>query len=403
MKDDDLKRNDSVPSTETRPLSKMLLVVDRKEGADPNLKLGWCITREVREELKERKAVDPYIFVVVCRPERDYIYQRYFFSMTDTVGLIQFNQPGKHRLHAVIVWPRKGAAPKDSWASDFSEMKRVLWRIEDFITYDGREINAAGTIRYSSAVQRSVEFCLASITSIDIEVADGFFAKEPHPWLSWFVDLWDEEPSRNECIFRRRLLVSTVPKLILLPPWILLRTTILIIWLLGAISVLGRGIFLKAFIPFKHSVRSLWGTGNGTLLSQDKDGRQRQWLFLPLTPLIWFFLYAFFSLGMDSVLRGFRVILFFLMFTYLACFVLYFGELILNKLILRKEAKKEVERAKREDKEMERLDKELSYIQCPATAAELGLTTEDLIRGRRTFHLWVTKTKAEICRPYAKR
>ena len=91
-----------------------------------SMKIGWCISPEVRKVLIEKDIQKPKILIVVVDSQNK--EKRYLVPAEKTQQLIQFYRAGRHEIHAALVW--QGASNlRTLLRPDFEEgeYERNIW------------------------------------------------------------------------------------------------------------------------------------------------------------------------------------------------------------------------------------------------------------------------------------
>jgi hypothetical protein len=199
------------------------------------LELGWCAGERARAFLKEHIAEPALLFVCVTDPKgRE---QRYLFDLLHGVqGLIEFHCSGEHKIFGKILYDRKLKSAQENYLKKHSryEYDLTLNEIKNLKSELGN-------------------------TEIELEVAAGdFFAKEPSPWVEWYVNLWYSEPWWDKCILERRMLWA-IPKTPLVLAFIAFAATVrsvIAFWF--GFMLAERGIKWSAIVhPFIYGWRNV--------------------------------------------------------------------------------------------------------------------------------------------------
>ena len=323
--------------------SLKLLFDTSKPVLEPKFHLQWCIMPEAIEEMRTQEVVDPYLFIVIVDDQGK--EQRELVPLDRMQKLVQFNRPGKHEIHARIVWNnskgRKGLIghflARGDFGNSFREniwngrMERGGWKPQRLIDAESVEYKASEKaharqlqIRCGEGTEESLPAVVVPLASDvvipeeekerrlsssliargigyakrELVIADGHFAKEPPQWVRRWVNFPYETKPIDQCQFRKRL-----PFAILVQPFlaaiffsftITVRSVITLwFWLLGL-----RGVeWKRIFQPFAYNIKDVarqyeHASMNFSFAQKASGDARRLWgitmLFTPIVPAFFF-------------------------------------------------------------------------------------------------------------------
>lgn len=335
------------------------LILDTARAVhEPSLLLQWCVKRETIEHLRELKVEDPHLFIVIVDDRGG--EHREVVPLDQLRKLVYFYRPGLHEIHATIVWPtsdRMEIAQMRRELLKVSSYRDPMHRYENRVvngTYDydgtfrldinwwserpeylewrrslppppeevepeeGEESEESGLalVEESEEEERDeVEFRFTRQLDSDairtgtyaktfgyaktfLQVADGYFAKEPSAWEKWWVNLWfGGEAAHDQCHFRRRRLVAYTLQPPLVALFIATTTTVRALIALF-FSLFGRrGVDYAAIVhPFNNEIHDVYRNAESdketskSVFVYDTEGNKRPlgtlwWWFTPAVPL----------------------------------------------------------------------------------------------------------------------
>lgn len=430
------------PSGGTAPLFR--LTVERTDGADANLPVRWCLSKEALAELQRQEARDPHLLIVVAREtgstelgQKLEEVRRLLLPLDRGLDRVVFPRAGNYRVFAMVVWSRNGE-PAKRW----TEMHdRLLAKghtgsgsayIRNFV--NGEEFQGKKVFLRPDSVLHTLDHA----AELHISVDERFFAEEPSKRLAWYVNLMCEGKPRDECHFRKRLLWAFGIKWLLVLIWCVLAGIIRTAYALFLALIGRRNINLRPiWHPFGWSVADVDGNeehkipdSRGYWTQTTRKGEPRRLLFfLSATPLLWA-LYAgaawylwqersrfrllgeidwgFFPIFLAGVAGTFIVMFFALVLIFRSAEKNYrAGE---DERARRKTAKENaaISRKKGRDyRELARFYRErLQPLACPEGLSERPagarpkVTRATLPPTHQTVRLWFSDLKAGVCKPF---
>lgn len=390
--------------------SPISLFVKEKTSADSVITISWCIRKEVFEKLKASKIENPHLLLVVVEWDEDYRRRseklHKLVPLSQALEYIQFQGPGLHRIIATIVWHSEG---------NIEELREFFLSQYGRFRYENNLLTF-----YKDDLKESFLYATMGRTketsSIEVDVAEEFFAKEPPEWLKWWVNLCFAYGAIDQCDFRRRCLITFPWKSILVLLWITVRgiigtaSGIFLLFLCGI-----KGVnFKPIYKPFSSYIEHMWRDTDGSIFLN------RKYPFLAaFTPVLVLPMWAalvvisYWLIGADSLttslILGLPLAICFLFLAITSIWAIsLIGIHLFAHFVTKKAAKPswqiEIEKAGKKEAEKElRLNREyldLSFIMCNNKPPVLSL--KDLPKEKRTFHLRFLDLKAKVCRPFAR-
>jgi hypothetical protein len=347
---------------------------------------------------------------------------RYLVPLESMMTWIDFRGSGEHSVGAAVVWVKNGSVISERAArvghhqaltkSVFERIGngRFDWTLR-FTDYDG--ILQRKRIEFDRD-QRSTGICAEGMTSISVFVPDNHFAKKPPRWLWKFGNWWFEDEAIHQCQFRKRLMTTTLPKLIITPIWLVL--TVLLRLIIAAVAAIFglRRIEWKAVVsPFSTYFQDV-----GRDCEMSGWVNRMTWPFLPVVVIA----SAAAGFVVMRLLKSVEVMpgANFWLFGAAVFFGVLFINFLINRLIIpavdrwvyksiRETAEERKARRKREAEDMKRRKRRefLEAIQNDIEEhllCESALITTDvseLPKGKRTIWLKFMDTKSKVCKPFA--
>lgn len=411
------------------------LFAENPERANPNLPLRWCVDRETLDELKRKGVKNPQLLLVVAQhPNQGGVreIERRLVPLDQAIEWLEFNRPGRYTIYATIVWDARGE-------QDF-KARWLLIRILSRSRFEREMFGCDG--KFSRTTRSLTREHSLDEGSLDVVVAEEFFAKEPPAWLDWWVNWWframEVSKPTNQCSFRRRAILAFTVQPIPVFIWVLLKSLTRLVTALALVSCGMRGISFKPVIyPFYLILDNIWLDMGPSVFLKDKHGRPRSSLLFFVMPIIPISLFAilsifnlFFHWGFWLMVRGVvTLILGVIAGFFLGYFLIYVGRRLraiwralmpspsaeeLERRRKQREQKlaesdrkewAESDRKKREEQErkrrkLETFYEELQDVTCIGVPLKPKL--ELLPERRRTIYLRYMDLKAKVCKLYAR-
>lgn len=267
------------------------LVANTEDAKSTSVAVRWCVGRDTLAKLQEKKALNPHLLLVVVKG--GYEEGRKLVPMDQMMEYVDFRYPGMHKVFATIVWDTEGNIQtlrkmvfggeligKDGYKYSYNEVKVI----------DGEGNLTFGDLKFN----REHEFAIHTLGldgsgTIEIDVAEEFFAKPPSRFERFWVNFWFERKAYDQCQFRRRrVLAYSVQPLVVLPYLVaklLIRAgAALLLILLGK-----RGLDFRPIIhPWAMDNYDLWRQGRyqGTIFTKKENGNGQPPVFLLFVPLV---------------------------------------------------------------------------------------------------------------------
>ena len=400
------------------------LLINHPEQADSVTGISWCLEEELLEQITE--IPHPYLLLIAWHEVRGEV-ERQMIPLQQMMTFLQFNMSGTHTLHAAIVHPKE--------RHDKSDMVSEVLDMSAFDEYSLHAMDRLGEFRPEWINDCSNSVTAVAHTSLDVVVPKELFAKEPPVWLSAWANRWFSRPPRDQCAFRRRVIMSlTVQPIPVLIQGLVIFVIRLLHWLLGLFLGM-RGLRFKPVLhPYGYSKADIWdgevnqkGSGSSFFVykSDGRTDRSGWWFFLfpPIPTLL--FIVALFIVVVS--LEVYFVNLYVLWATSLMMLVIVLGIVSVIMIVgfiveignwlesderKRTRAKHRRERAQRTQEALERRDEERRKSLLRAQEAELAIlgcdrrpekvSIQNLPRDRRTVLLRYHDLKARVCRPFAR-
>jgi hypothetical protein len=265
------------------------LLARNEQPGSPTAILCWCISRDTAAELKEEGAVLPHLLLVVTKgkgSEWTREVSRRLIPLDQVMEYVDFHSSGKHEIHAQIVWHKKG---------DVRTLRAVvLGGKAHGCKFGPLEIlnGDDGTLRDCSEYLGENNIVIQEEASVEVEVAEGHFAKEPSAFEKWYVNLWFENPPRDQCAFRKRRLVAytvqPIPVLLYVTLLCLCRGIVVLFFL----SLAKRGVNFGPLIhPWNYDTNDIWlSNTRGTFFTHTNESKERDSclviILMPFTPIV---------------------------------------------------------------------------------------------------------------------
>lgn len=156
----------------------------------------WCITPEFVSRMEKDEIRDPHILLVSVDKTRGDEMSRHLVPVGELMTYVRFTRAGRMKLYGWII---DGSCGRRKLHDDFLGRTRGQWNTNVIFNWTGEprdEIEGAyvGTER-------------------DVVIPANVFGNEPPRWLKWYANLWHAGPVRDQCEFRKRVMIG-IPKLI---------------------------------------------------------------------------------------------------------------------------------------------------------------------------------------------
>ncbi len=413
------------------------LTVERTDGADANMPVRWCLSKEALAKLQGREAHDPHLLVVVARENPDAELghrleelEHMLLPLDRGMDRVMFPRAGAYRVYAMVVWATDMSTDTARWTSLYACFLEKVGG-----GYRSRLINGEefiGGKEFPWGIK-----CLDHVAELRVLVDARFFAKKPPAWLAWYVNLWCNGKPRDECQFRNRFLWAFGIKWLPMLLWCLFQGIVRTVCAL-TLALIGRRYIALSPIwhPFAMILSEVDGDqkyrlrdsrGYWTQVTRDEKPRSTLF-FLSATPLFWvaYAAMAWFAwrrwggIGPWDVGPAFFMV--FLAVIAGTCVALMLSVALIRDSIrgrynAREASRREHERSALAAVEAEKnrhaheafiryYQRRLEPLTCPETEKMVGVTrpkvtVDALPPTHRTLHLRFMELKARVCRPFA--
>ena len=251
------------------------LRIGQQNPGTPNVLVGWCITPHLKAKLQKRNIRDPHIVFFVLKDGKE-LY-RDIAPLKQGIHYIPFSKAGVHTILATVMWkepfvntPLRSRVLK-KWNMLSYEHEFVNAELEELHVVDGTH-NRLGEAKTT------------------VEVAGGFFASEPRPWVKKWVNCWHDLPARDECQFKERMLIAFGIKWMPALLWLVYIVLVRSILCMGAFLYGARGInYQPMFHPFSMytwEILDAMRSNNDSVFLTNTEGKRRSPIFWATMPLI---------------------------------------------------------------------------------------------------------------------
>ncbi len=375
----------------------MRLIVDHTDSAEPVIPVRWCLDpKDVPQINSVQKGGDQEIAILIVILYEKGGEKRIVTKVDEMMVHLSFDRPGNHTVVACLV----------SSYDLVTFKKRIQMK-------DDEESSGYRHVAYDQILGEFSKYIpngfLISGTKCEIEVAvpKEHFPKKPNKILWTIANYPFAEPARDQCSYRRRLMLGWSLSIILILISIL---TVLVrlavatfLTLLGQRNVNWKAVFHPRDFDTEqvsYGVRS----GNNWFLCDDL-GNKRPWQVRMLNPLLWIVLLVFSLIvhldGGPSFFRIFAVSAVLIMMFTVSMSIL--GFLVSKVANLISEAKYVSAKAKESSVQMMPPVGESLYefLGCHA-GKKIEAKVSALPAAKQTVRLRYHELKAQVCRPYAK-
>ncbi len=381
------------------------LCLDEIGIQDTSVPVRWCVDKETLEQFKKEGIRDLHLLIIVWGGTTN-TESRYLVPINEMMAYVNFYTPGENKIIAAIVWQEHHK--KDIFEIFLEKESRHSYRYYFGHIFDKREL---GKIEIHSKLERtSIRYSLFSpediIDVLEIKVPEEAFAKEPPAWLKSWGNLWFKYPARDECGFRKRLILAfTIQPVCMLA----------YIFFISAINLIGgiiftlfgiRGLLWKTvYHPWKYRKSDIGDyCGKSIFFHEWKNKRGEYhpvYILLGLMPIFPISILAIMYFSLLSSMSSFIFIKSALLAYGSALVCLGLGD-ILNCLTtdILKVKKLEEEREDRQRKITEDYFREIAPVVCNS---DLRPSLSALPPKKRTVRLYLTGLKAKACRNFARR
>jgi hypothetical protein len=412
--------------TLTRPTGIIELKPLENNVRDSTVQIGWCLSKQLTDELAQMGAVRPMLLITVVNIRQG----KYHTDSTETTRhlvplalgqtFVSFSRAGLNRVFATIVWSRAG---------DEKALRRIYLARESSMAYETNIVGYNAERIYDKfSVAEPHDGRHPAVASFDVDVPNGVFARPPRQWWSLFqAKLFRDKPF-DQCHSRKRFLWVGWW---LVPLFLLTTLPVRIIWVIIRLFLGIMPTDIKAAVrPFRYRVRDIAGPDKYSVWFCKKekvreDGKlvhaeQPFWRWIinpPVQTVLWLGVY---DLGPGSVGALDAVL-----FSIGGQLVLVVGItlVVVIGLLFRRLARLVVPKKRRSDKESRKFRKQLAEqrrlreaianaraaapreqellqtLVCSTDTPVPPRDTRQLPRELR-YKLWYDRTKNRVCKPY---
>lgn len=417
----DVKSQDLAPTPTPR---LFILNVEQNEGS-PTIRFTWSLEPKAIELLVQDGIFHPFLLVSVFKKDSGTVFpilndvSRQLLPLSRGFGVIDFSESGNFLICASIVLcnsnPRVKASAYDGLSYLVTKNKNGgfntrLHDMHKYVTWEGE----------------SHRF-LYSHEQVSVSVSSEFFAAKPPEWLWRYANLWHERTPDDQCMLRRRALLSilkTIPVLMYLFAIPILRGFIGLV----AVSFGIRDVNWKVLVhPFDMTTDDI---GRGNLQDKNmwwikttKSGKDHSELFQYVARPIYHVGVAVVSIVIAVFYRKTEPVLllnFFCWYSVIAAMllsILFVVEAVqyvrecLDRLKatqqLIEEEQKGARLAAKRKEAVDRTQIEQLYAERfkpllvkPSEAVPSTAVFTALPKSHRTLLLWYEDTKAKVCKPF---
>ncbi len=154
-----------------------------------SVRLTWCLSREALDAVKRRGGKEPHMLLVTVEKDGDGQFRevgRRAAPLSDGSAYPEFLRPGRFAVLPVVVEKRE--------LEDLMRRRKGRY-VEAIVDSDGR----ADTGHLFGQ-------------QLNVEVPSEMFGKKPSGWVTRWANFGHPEPPRDQCAFRRRLLLAFTVK-----------------------------------------------------------------------------------------------------------------------------------------------------------------------------------------------
>ncbi len=444
-----------------------------KSHMDSSTAVTWCISKATAVQLQEIGAQNPQLLIVITNDEKE--VDRYIVPLKKMMKHIHFRRPGKNIVHATIVWPSDGYAddtPKSIFSDRLDDgrytatavskhqpissalMKKIIMterKLWESPAYDSEaskqlRIEKMDLEKEHSKIVDDEPFVfgirtdfdgveqLGEEAQIEVIVPKEMFAKDPPRWMKWLGTRFDWWPTTaiDQCDLRRRALITGI----LLPPWLVMKWTFLVVAgffieianvaALALCLLFGfRGINLNplrrpfeespiAVFPEEYEITSVWFEKK-VVTSHTREDKStyettafefRNPVFFVLNPASLLIIFGA-SYGLYQALGSILNVAIAVAVVLAGIALIIGGRVLLARSSVRSNKKEQEKRVKDREKRVKereeneaRLSRDLELLACSNNQShEVKLSA--LPKEKRTVKLRLADTKAKVCRPFA--
>jgi hypothetical protein len=270
----------------------LFIPAENEKTTDAVVPLRWCICPDIFAKIRDNGWKNPHLLLVITRITHNGSgYEevvRKIIPLEWEMEYISFPGSGHFKIQAAILCYKSGSTLR-SW---------ILGLDSNAILRGGGSIR--NQIDEDSDPARQIGY-----GEINVQVAEEFFASKPPQWLWKWGNFFYETKPKDQCQFRRRLIMAFTLQPLLVPIWIILKCSFR--FLAASVLKFGvgfRGIFFTPVIhPFSEDTNDVWSGLGQSVFLVDKDGNKRKtpiWFYMPVVVIFMtgtFYLFYLFLLN----------------------------------------------------------------------------------------------------------
>ncbi|MDO8183393.1 MAG: hypothetical protein Q7T49_00185 [bacterium] len=179
--------------------------------AEARALVTWCVPPQTAKALADHKldhvgdGFCPYVLISVLH-EGGQETERLIVPFHKMATYLTFRRPGSHFILGVLFWSYDPIWElRTGWCEKYGNgvYCKALFLRETAAEYE---------LPLEECLQLGYLGSNIGISSVKVDVDPQFFAKEWPQWVKNFVESWYDQPSRDQCQFRRRLIFSALFK-----------------------------------------------------------------------------------------------------------------------------------------------------------------------------------------------
>ena len=152
--------------------------------------ITWCITPEFAVTLEENGIIDPHVLLVTVKNTKE--MQRQLLPLSEMMTFARFTKAGHCRVYA---WILNGQVGRKELHKSYTRKFNGDYRTDVINEYSGEPYE-------------KIEYSVGPMTSGSVKIPEDVFAKEPSPFIKWYVNLWHKGKPKDGCHFRQRAFIS---------------------------------------------------------------------------------------------------------------------------------------------------------------------------------------------------
>ena len=285
----------STPVRVPLPKSGLFKIVPRgDQKGSSNFTFTWEVTKEARDVLTAQDVRHPFLLIVVSEvhPPNPVSFHGTGCGCGQCCGYLEKIYHELHCLH-------EGAAQVQlTYSATFRIQFLVIWsRYHD---HDKSWSKSRGSLYVDNHVEALdgnhdiPKERLEHVEEIDLCITNSLFAEKPSKFGWWWANYWFEDPPRNECYYKRRLLLISFPQTLFLLLYVPIRAVCAVVGLLFLV-LLGYRLrclhLMPAFRPFETTFSMIRDQveKNDNYAFYDSEGKERSSALRVILrmPLLW--------------------------------------------------------------------------------------------------------------------